>query len=137
MRWRIKQLGAKGKRSALYKLAGKDLSNLRAETLFNAAMAKDPISIQFVEEIGRLNAMGFANVVNAYDPTLITVGGSVALGNGELVMDPIKEHLAEHVCNRSPEIILTPLGAEVGLYGAVGALSKSSLVEFLKTRRPG
>ena len=30
---------------------------------------------------GVLNAIGFANVINAYDPSLITVGGTVTLKN--------------------------------------------------------
>ena len=132
VRWRLKTLGAKAGRSSLYKLAGKDLSNLRAETLFKAARAEDRLSLQLVEELGKLNAIGFANVVNAYDPSLITVGGSVALENERLVIDPIKKHLREHACNRLPEVILTPLGADVGLYGAVAAFSKSFLPRFLK-----
>ena len=63
--------------------------------------------------------MGFADIINVYDPSLITVGGSLALNNEHLILDPIRKHVGEHAWNRLPEIVLTALGDDVGLYGAV------------------
>jgi len=50
---------------------------------------------------------------------LITVGGAITLNNGDLVIDPIKRHVKEHARNRVPEIIVTPLGGDVVIYGAL------------------
>ncbi len=63
--------------------------------------------------------MGFANVVNAYDPELITIGGSIALNNPELILEPILENIDRHLLNRRPRIMITPLGDDVVLYGAL------------------
>jgi len=46
----------------------------------------DKGALELVEEVDRLNAIGFANVNTLYDPELITVGGSIALNNPELVL---------------------------------------------------
>ena len=106
--------------SLLIKSVNNDLSRLTAKTLFDAAKAGDPLSIELVEEIGSLNAVGFACVVDAYDPSIITVGGAVALNNADMVINPIKQHVGEHARNRLPEIFLTPLGEYVVAYGALG-----------------
>ena len=106
-------------KSSLYELSGRDLSNLSAEVFFDAARAGDSVSLELVEEMGRLNAIGFANVINAYDPSLITVGGSLALKNEKLVMNPIKKCVKNYVICRLPKITITPLGEDVSLYGAV------------------
>jgi glucokinase len=105
--------------SLLHELAGGDLEDLNAEILFEAAKAGDAAAIRVVEELGKVNAVGFANVVNAYDPDLITIGGSIALNNPELILRPILENIDKHLLNRKPRIMITPLGEDVVLYGAL------------------
>ncbi|MDH5201002.1 MAG: ROK family protein, partial [Candidatus Bathyarchaeota archaeon] len=100
-------------------LAGGEPGSLTAEALFDAAKKGDPAALDIVSEIGKINAVGFANVVNAYDPELITVGGSIALRNPDHVLGPIVENTGGHLLNRMPEIIITPLGEDIVLYGAL------------------
>ena len=92
---------------------------LTAKILFKAAKAGDAAALRAVEELGRVNAVGFANVVNAFDPELITIGGSIALNNPELILGPILENIDRHLFNRRPRIMITPLGDDVVLYGAL------------------
>jgi glucokinase len=106
--------------SLLLKSVNKDLNKLTAKTLYDAAKAGDPLSTRLVEEIGTLNAIGFACVIDAYDPSLITVGGAVALNNADMVIAPIKRRVSDHARNRLPEIFLTPLGEYVVAHGALG-----------------
>jgi glucokinase len=120
IRMRLKDAPKKAvKESLLFKRIGGDLSKLTASDLFAAAKKADSISVKLVEEIGVLNAIGFANVVNAYDPSLITVGGTVTLKNKNMILSPIKKHVKDYVINRIPKIMVTPLGDDVGLYGAI------------------
>jgi len=105
--------------SLLLKMVERDLSKVTAKKVYEAAKAGDPLSTRLIEEIGVLNAVGFACVTDAYDPSLITVGGAITLNNGDLVIDPIKRHVKEHARNRVPEIIVTPLGGDVVIYGAL------------------
>lgn len=95
---------------------------LTAKVIYDCAKASDILAKMIIERVGILNAIGFACVLDAYDPSLITVGGSVALNNPDLVIDPIKRHIGEHARNRVPEIILTPLGGDIVLYGALASV---------------
>jgi glucokinase len=105
--------------SLLLEMAGGKTEGITTELLFDAAQKGDQMALEIVSEIGRINAVGFANVVNAYDPELVTVGGSIALRNPELVLGPIIENIGGHLLNRMPEIMITPLGEDIVLYGAL------------------
>lgn len=104
-------------------LRSKIINNtLEARDVFEAAKKNDPLALKIIDELGKVNASGFANVINAYDPELITVGGAIALNNPkELVIDPILEYLDMYVVNRVPKIEITKLGDDIVLYGAVAA----------------
>jgi glucokinase len=122
VKMRLKEMSKKTvKESLLFRRMGGDSSKLTAADLFAAAKRADPLSIQLVNEIGVLNAMGFANVINAYDPSLITVGGTVTLKNRKMIMSPIRKHVKDYTINRVPKIRVTPLGEDAGTYGAVAA----------------
>jgi glucokinase len=125
IRMRVREIEeTKVNQSLLLKNVGGDLSTLTSEDLFAAAKNGDVFSLQLVEDIGTLNAIGFANVINAYDPSLITVGGSVALRNKRLVLPLIREKAKHYVLNRVPRIVATPLAENVGIYGAIAVVLK-------------
>lgn len=125
VRMRVEELAKTTVReSLLVKKVGGNFSKLAAADLFEAAMQGDSLALKLVDEIGVLNAMGFATVINAYDPSLITVGGSVALKNESAILSPVRKHVGEYAINRVPKIILTPLGEDVVLYGAVATAMK-------------
>jgi glucokinase len=114
------------KKSMLFEKVKGNFSGLRSEDLFDAAKEGDRFSLQLVEEIGVLNAIGFANIINAYDPSLITLGGTVALENEKLVLPYVKRHIGEYALNRMPQIIITPLGEDVGIYGGIATALRFS-----------
>lgn len=105
--------------SLLYRMSGGKKEGLQAKTIFKAALEGDEHALMIVNEIGKKNAVGFANIVNAYDPELITIGGSIALNNEELLLHPIFENIAMHTINRIPEIKITSLGHDSVLIGAL------------------
>ncbi|MFC4358146.1 ROK family protein [Halobium salinum] len=74
-----------------------------------------------VDQVAHWNAMGVANVIHAYAPLIVFVGGAVALNNPELTLDPVREKLEEMVFINVPEIQLTTLGDEVVIEGAVAS----------------
>lgn len=102
----------------LRRILGRALEE-QAAAIMKASSGAGPLGKRLVEEMGRLNAIGFANVVNVFDPSLITVGGGVALNNRELVMGPIRRLVPAYAVNRVPDIIITPLGDKAGLLGAL------------------
>lgn len=110
------------KHSLLFQLAGKGLQGLRAEHIFKAARAADRACLQFLKEVGKLNAIGVANAINCFDPEVVSIGGALALNHPKFVLRPIKREVKRYATNRMPKIGLTPLGEDVVLYGAAYAL---------------
>ena len=108
-----------GEDNLLLDLVGGDPSEITTEILFGAAQKGDPTALCIVSKIGEVNAIGFADIVNAFDPELITVGGSIALKNPDLILKPIADNIGKHLINRRPEIKITPLGEDAVLLGAL------------------
>lgn len=110
------------------KLLAKDrFENLTAEKFFELVKSKDKLALEIVEKIGEINAIGVSNINAAYDVSLITIGGSVALKNSNLILNPILKHLTKNSINRSPRIELTKLGDDVVLIGALALAFNPSI----------
>jgi glucokinase len=92
-----------------------------AAKVFREAEKGDPFAKRVVAEVGRLNAIGVANVTDAYDPEIVTLGGGVALNNPAAILSPIRKHVGEYAINSVPEVRITPLGDDAGLLGALSA----------------
>jgi glucokinase len=92
---------------------------ITSKTIFDAAKLGDKFSKEVIKKVGVLNSIGFASVLDAYDPSLITVGGSLVLNNEYMILEPIKQQIGKHAINRVPKICKTNLGDEIVLYGAL------------------
>jgi glucokinase len=98
------------------------LRSISAEAVYELAKKGDQTAIKIVDELAIINAVGIANVINAYNPEVITLGGSIILNNIELTINKIVPKIKEYAVNRIPKIMPTPLGEDVGLYGAAAAI---------------
>jgi len=86
-----------------------------------ASAGEDDFADHVIEQVAHWNALGVANVVQAYAPLVVYVGGAVALNNEALVVDPIRERLVDLVFNNVPDVQLTNLGDDVVLKGAIAS----------------
>ncbi|WP_255171349.1 ROK family protein [Natrononativus amylolyticus] len=93
---------------------------LSAPDVFAAAAAGDEFARSCLERLGRYNAVGVGALCNAYNPGLVTVGGGVALNNPDWLLEGLEAHLDRFCFVDRPSIEITPLGEEIGLYGALG-----------------
>lgn len=98
---------------------------ITTESIFKSAKKGNRLSLKVVEEVGKINVIGFADIINLFDPEHVTVGGSIALNNPKLILDPILSNIDDYLINRKPSIKLTPLGDEVVLYGALALALKT------------
>lgn len=101
---------------------------LTAKALFDYAK-EDKIAAEITERIARINAVMIANIVNAYDPEIITIGGSIMLHNKELMLRMIEKHTEDYVINRMPEIKVTHLGEDTPLLGAIASVAHRDWIE--------
>ncbi|MFC7044492.1 ROK family protein [Halobacteriaceae archaeon GCM10025711] len=91
-----------------------------AADLFSHAPA-DSFAARVVDRLTHWNAVGVTNLVHAYAPMVVYVGGAVALNNESLVVDPIRERVPEMVMTNVPDIQVTTLGDDVVLRGAIAS----------------
>lgn len=117
VRMRLKEEGYRD--SSLRKRVKEWSQEETTEMLFEEAERGYKEALDIVEDIGRLNAAGFASVINVYDPSIITVGGAMALKHESLIVNPIQKYVRNYAINRVPEICITPLGEDAVLLGAL------------------
>lgn len=97
----------------------RDLDDLQAPDVFQAADAGDDVANDLLELIGRYNAAGLGSVINVVNPGIVTLGGGVVLNNPDVVTDAIDRNLDEFVYVERPRIEVTELGQHLELLGAV------------------
>uniref|UniRef100_A0A7J3Z8N0 ROK family protein n=1 Tax=Ignisphaera aggregans TaxID=334771 RepID=A0A7J3Z8N0_9CREN len=120
--------------SRIYKAYKESL--LSSELIYSAAKEGDRLALRIIDEVNKYNLAGFENIVNLYDPEVITVGGSVALKNKELVIDRIREGLKRSlgVVTPLPKIEPTAFEDDIVLVGAIALAvhPPQNLVKALK-----
>ena len=87
-----------------------------ARDIFERARRKDKVILKFLKEIGKLNASGLNNVIVAYNPEIIILGGSVVLYNKKFIFPYFKLYLEKYLT--LPKIVVSPLKEEVVLFGS-------------------
>jgi glucokinase len=122
------------KESRIYKAYKESL--LSSELIYSAAKEGDRLALRIIDEVNKYDLAGFENIVNLYDPEVITVGGSVALKNKELVIDRIREGLKRSlgVVTPLPKIEPTAFEDDIVLIGAIALAvhPPQNLVKALK-----
>jgi len=81
----------------------------------------DAFADYVIDQLNHWNAMGVANIIHAYAPIIVYVGGAVALNNPDLVVEPIRERIDDMVMVNVPDVQLTALGDEVVVKGALAS----------------
>lgn len=122
VKYLIEEKYVKIKKDSIFYKMSQGLRDLSAKTLYESAKKGDEVAEKIVEELAILNAVGIANVINAYNPEVITLGGSLILQNIELTVNKSLPKIRDYAVNRIPKILPTPLGEDIGLYGAAAAL---------------
>lgn len=95
----------------------KALEKLNPETLFAYWGSSDVFAEYLVNFLSEVNAAGIASAVNVYDPEVLSIGGSIATRNPRFV-ELIARKTRNYLINRSPRMLITPLGEKAVLIGA-------------------
>jgi glucokinase-like ROK family protein len=89
-----------------------------------AANRGDPFSIELLSRSGRLVGETLATLVNAYNPSMVVVGGGVAQA-GEILISAMREALyrrSRSLTTQSLQIVRAEMGRTAGLVGAALAV---------------
>lgn len=107
---------------------------LDAASVF-AHAGSDDFADRVVDRVARWNALGVADLVHAYAPLAVHVGGAVALRNERCVVDPIRERLPELVMTNVPEVRLASLGDDAVVRGALASAMTGGTGDRTRLRR--
>lgn len=94
---------------------------LDARTIFLNA-SRDDLARLTVERIADWNEIGVVNVIHAFDPAVVAVGGAVALENEARVIDSLRDRIQGATVVDEPEIRPTRFGGDVVVRGALAAV---------------
>jgi predicted NBD/HSP70 family sugar kinase len=96
------------------------LEDLSVETIFEAAEAGDPLAREVVDEVAGYLGIAIANLVNLFNPELITLGGPIG-ENGQVLIEPLKREVSRRAMPYSLGMVTiasSDLGAQAGSMGA-------------------
>ncbi len=111
----------RGESPALAEVIAASGSRFGARDVVAAAQDGDTAATAILADACDAFAMSCVSLVDLFDPTLLVVGGSVALGLGDGLLAPARDaiaRLAFRVPARRVGIVATMLGDDVGLVGA-------------------
>ncbi|RME33531.1 MAG: ROK family protein, partial [Thermoflexia bacterium] len=96
--------------------------DLTAREVVEAARQGDALSLHIMERAGRYLGLAIVSLMYLLNPALIILGGSVAIGAGDLLLTPLRRTVRERsqqVYWENTPIVYAALGDDVGLLGAL------------------
>lgn len=115
--------------TVLEQMCDSDPSRLTGPMVTDAARQGDKLAGKAFRRIGRWLGVGTANLVAAFDPEIVVIGGGVSQAD-DLLLDPARRALADNLvgaANRQiPPIVRGRFASESGVVGAA-ALIRSAL----------
>lgn len=96
-----------------------DDAGLDAPAVFAAADQGDPLAERVIERLLEATAVGVADLVAAYAPALVLIGGSLALENRARLIDPLRGRARPWTLRGVPSIRPAALGGDAVLRGAL------------------
>lgn len=98
----------------------RELAEVTAKDLFDAAKAGDALALEVMEQFGEILGKGLASVACVVNPELFVIGGGVSKA-GTVITDVIQKYFVPntfHAC-REAQFRIAELGNDAGIYGCV------------------
>ena len=117
----IVEARAAGKKTIMDDMIGSDLSKVSARTAFNAMKQGDEVGAQVVDEYISYLSCGIVNMINIFQPNVLSIGGGVC-NEGDYLMKPLLEKVWGETYTREgtprTQILIAKLGNDAGIIGA-------------------
>jgi len=112
-----------GSISSIINLVNGDIDQVTAAHVGEAAQAGDPIAMSLIVEAGRFIGRAIADFCHVFNPSIVILGGGVAINCGDLLLEPARAAMRSRVMSsiylRDCQIVQAQLGDDVGLLGAL------------------
>lgn len=107
---------------------------LTSERIYRLYYEGDEAASKLFERLRDLYASGIASVINSFDPEILVIGGSIALGNKGFFSEEVYPRLGKYLVGEPPKIDEPIHGEHAPLYGA--ALTVHEDIEDARVREP-
>lgn len=118
---RIEDARKAGRKTIMEDMINSDLSGVSARTAFAAMKEGDEVAAEIVDEYISYLACGVANMINIFQPNILSIGGGVC-NEGDYLLKPLKEKVFAETYSRDgvpqTEILIAKLGNDAGIIGA-------------------
>jgi glucokinase-like ROK family protein len=122
---------SQGRASLLSDMAGGDLDRLTIPMAAEAARAGDALALETFEMVGHYLGIGIASLMNALNPGLVVLGGSLSLA-GEFMLPAIHQELEQRALrwNQSAaQVVLARHGFDACVMGGVATVYHAILAQ--------
>jgi glucokinase len=109
-----------GAESRLRTLVGGDLSQITAQTVYQAAADGDELALEVVNDTAKFLGVGIGNLLNVFNPEVVVVCGGVTLA-GDHLFEPLRREVARRAFKPAVtacRIVPGELAGTAGVYGA-------------------
>ena len=116
------KIAAVGEKSKMYEMVGGDLERVSGRTAFEAARAGDVYGQEVVDMYLDYLANGIANIINIFQPEILSIGGGVSNERDNLLV-PLKERVSKltyghSYLKKNTDIRIAMLRNDAGIIGA-------------------
>jgi glucokinase len=109
-----------GAESRLRALVNDDLSQITAQTVYQAAADGDELALEVVNDTAKFLGVGIGNLLNVFNPEVVVVCGGVTLAGAHL-FEPLRREVARRAFKPAVaacRIVPGELAGTAGVYGA-------------------
>ncbi len=133
---RVRQAIADCKTTLLIELTQGNSDALTILEVVQAARANDSVAVDALKETGRYIGIGLVNLINAFNPEVIVVGGSLSLASDFLLPEVNREieRRAAHWSRRIPQVRIAAHGADACMMGGIAVVYQQILSQPKLTR---
>lgn len=112
---------AEGRETMMEKMIGGDLDHISGKTAFAAMKQGDAAGAEVVEEYISYLSCGIVNIINIFQPNILSIGGGVC-HEGDYLLKPLLEKVKGETYTREgtpqTQIKIAELGNDAGIIGA-------------------
>ena len=108
----------------LLELAGGEMAQIGLSHVIQAARQGDQVALTALEETGEYLGIGIANLLNAFNPSLVILGGPLGMA-GEFLLPAIErtvERRALKWTRRSARVVPSAHGADAAVFGSIALI---------------
>lgn len=107
--------------SVMWKLCGNDIDRVGGKTSFDAMRANDEAGKKAVDEYIAGLGCGLVNIINIFQPEVVTISGGVSK-EGEYLLAPLRKIVENEryskYCEKQTKVVIASLGTDAGIIGA-------------------